>query len=191
MLSKRFEEALVFAARTHSGQVRKGTSVPYVSHLLGVTGIALDYGADEDEAIAALLHDAVEDQGGLPILEEIRHCFGDRVAEIVDGCTDSYTTPKPPWMERKRAYLKRVHSASASVCLVSAADKLYNVQAILRGHRQLGDAVWKHFNAAPEEILWYYRSLVDAFQKISDGALIHELDLMVGQLESLIRSPGR
>jgi hypothetical protein len=94
-------------------------------------------------------------------------------------------------MERKRAYLKRVDSASASVCLVSAADKLYNVQGILRDHRQVGDAVWKRFNAGPEEVLWYYRSLVDAFQKISDSALIRELDLVVGELESLVKGPGR
>src|SRR5205085_11747027 len=122
-LTQRFEEALAFAARLHKSQLRKGTGVPYVSHLLAVAGIALEHGADEDEAIAALLHDAIEDQGGAATREEIRRRFGDRVVGIVDGCSDTDVSPKPPWRERKEAYIAHVRDASPSVRLVSAADK--------------------------------------------------------------------
>src|ERR1051325_12202408 len=129
-LTSRFEDALSFAARLHSGQLRKGTAIPYVSHLLAVASVALEHGADEDEAIAALLHDAVEDQGGAPTREEIRRRFGDRVVEIVDGCTDAETVPKPPWRERKERYIAHVAEASPSVRLVSASDKLHNARSI-------------------------------------------------------------
>lgn len=186
-MTDRFERALVFASRAHSGQKRKGTDIPYVAHLMGVAGIALEYGADEDEAIAALLHDAVEDQGGLPMLEEIRRCFGDRVAEIVEGCTDSHAIPKPPWLERKKAYLAHLRSASPSIVLVSAADKLHNARAILRDYRVIGEKVWARFHASREEVLWYYRSLVDAFGALGAGPLVEELRRVVGEIEQLHR----
>jgi GTP pyrophosphokinase len=125
MLSKRFNEALTFAADLHATQTRKGSGVPYIAHLLGVASIALEYGAQEDEAIAALLHDAIEDQGGIATREEIRRRFGDTVTAIVEGCTDAHTTPKPPWRERKEAYIAHLHHASPAVILVSAADKLH------------------------------------------------------------------
>src|SRR5262249_41201230 len=138
-LSSRFREALVFAAELHRDQVRKGTTVPYVAHLLGVAGIVLEHGADEDEAIAALLHDAVEDQGGPPTREAIRRRFGERVAAIVDGCTDADKTPPPPWRARKEACVAHVRHASPSVLLVSAADKLHNSRAILNDYRLDGE----------------------------------------------------
>src|SRR5271166_6381602 len=127
-LSSRFVRALGYAARLHARQLRKRTERPYIGHLLSVTSIVIEYGGDEDMAIAALLHDAVEDQGGIPRLREIRKKFGKRVAHIVDGCTDSYTEPKPPWLQRKRGYIERVSSESEDVRLVSAADKLSNAR---------------------------------------------------------------
>src|SRR5437588_8327976 len=131
LLSTRFEEALVFATQLHREQTRKGTRIPYIAHLLGVTSIVLEHGGNEDEAIAALLHDAIEDQGGASTREEIRRQFGDRVVEIVDGCTDTDVMPKPPWRARKEAYLAHIIEATPSVRLVSAADKLHNARAIL------------------------------------------------------------
>ncbi|MCX7168598.1 MAG: HD domain-containing protein [Rhodocyclales bacterium] len=134
-LTARFSEALTLAHHLHGGQVRKGTAVPYVAHVLAVAGIALEHGADEDEAIAALLHDAVEDCGGAPVLADIRHRFGDRVADIVSACSDTDVTPKPPWQARKEAYLAHLKDAPASVRLVSAADKLHNARTILADYR--------------------------------------------------------
>ena len=186
-LSPRFEEALVYATRLHNGQYRKGTSVPYVAHLLSTAGIALEYGADEDEAIAALLHDAVEDQGGAATLEEIRRRFGDRVAEIVAGCSDSDTIPKPPWQERKEAYIAHLRTASASVRRVSAADKLHNARAILRDYRLIGEALWDRFAGGKEGTLWYYRALVEAFQEAGTTPLVEELDRVVSELENMAK----
>ncbi len=157
----RFRAALVLAAEVHADQRRKGTEIPYVAHVLAVTAIVLEHGGDEDEAIAALLHDAVEDGGGRPMLERIRNEFGERVAMIVDGCTDAYVDPKPPWAERKRAYLAELVTADDAVVLVSAADKLHNATAILNDHRAVGDAVWGRFKATPEETVGYYVALAD------------------------------
>ena len=122
MLGERFDQALLYAGRLHARQVRKGTRIPYVAHLLAVTSIVLENGGDEDEAIAALLHDAVEDQGGASVRREIEARFGPRVAAIVEGCSDSQVVPKPPWRARKEAYIAHVQQASASVRLVSAAS---------------------------------------------------------------------
>src|SRR6478672_7509499 len=128
MLSERFTQALTFATQLHANQKRKGSGVPYIAHLLGTASLALEHGANEDEAIAALLHDAIEDQGGAPTREEIRRRFGDTVTAIVDGCTDADVTPKPPWRARKEAYIAHVASAAKSVLLVSSADKLHNAR---------------------------------------------------------------
>ncbi|MHC4178510.1 MAG: HD domain-containing protein, partial [Planctomycetota bacterium] len=125
-LSDRFSQALVYAAALHADQRRKISGEPYLAHLLGVASIALQHGADENEAIAALLHDAIEDQGGPAAREEIRRRFGREVAEIVAGCSDADTVPKPPWRHRKQAHLDNLRHAPASVRLVSAADKLHN-----------------------------------------------------------------
>ncbi|MBE9033635.1 HD domain-containing protein [aff. Roholtiella sp. LEGE 12411] len=185
MLSERFTAALTYATQLHANQVRKSSGIPYVAHLLGVTSIALEYGANEDEAIAALLHDAVEDQGGAATREEIRRRFGDNVTAIVDGCTDADTTPKPPWRKRKEAYIAHIPTASPSVLLVSSADKLYNAQSIIKDYRVLGESLWERFQGGREGTLWYYRALVDAFKKTVNTALITELERIVSELEAL------
>jgi len=186
--SKRFIQALGYAARIHARQIRKKTDRPYIGHLLSVTSIVIEYGGDEEMAIAALLHDAVEDQGGLPRLREIRKRFGKRVAHIVDGCTDSYTEPKPPWLERKHAYVQRVASEPADVRLVSAADTLSNVRETLHDVRMHGEAVFDRFAGKKEGTLWYYRALVDAFLNAGNNPLIEELHRAVTELECCVGS---
>lgn len=192
ILGPRFEDALMYAAKLHASQIRKGSRVPYVSHLMAVASIALEYGADEDEAIAALLHDAIEDQGGSKAREEIRGRFGDRVVEIVDGCTDADTKPKPPWRERKEAYIAHIKDASPSVHLVSAADKLSNARAILKDYRSLGDKLWERFKGGKEGTLWYYRSLSDVFLAVYPSPLADELDRVVSEIERRVQriEPG-
>jgi len=189
ILSQRFEDALVYAARLHAKQIRKGTTIPYVSHLLSVASIVLEHGGNEVEAIAALLHDAIEDQGGTETREEIRRRFGDAVVSIVDGCTDAEVIPKPPWKERKEQYIARLSHASPSILLVSAADKLHNARAILGDYRALGENLWDRFNGGKEGTLWYYKSLVDAFKQAAAGTalapLIEELERVVGEIEKL------
>jgi GTP pyrophosphokinase len=182
-LTARFREALVYAAELHAEQMRKASDVPYVAHLLGVASIALEHGADEDEAIAALLHDAVEDQGGQRTADAIRRRFGDRVTEIVLGCTDADTIPKPPWRERKEAYIAHLENASSSVWLVAASDKLYNAQSILADFRRLGDAVWSRFSGGREGTLWYYRALSNKLRDKAPPALAVELERVVNELE--------
>ncbi|HEY0079964.1 MAG TPA: HD domain-containing protein [Pyrinomonadaceae bacterium] len=186
LLTSRFEDALVYATRLHAAQVRKGSGVPYVAHLLGVASLALEHGADEDEAVAALLHDAVEDQGGAPRLEEIRARFGERVARIVAGCTDADTIPKPPWRERKEQYIAHLAEADASVRLVSAADKLHNARAILSDYRTQGETLWPRFKGGRDGTLWYYRALVEAFRAFGPTPLTDELARVVDEMERLV-----
>ncbi len=184
-LSDRFAEALVLAHELHAGQVRKGTAIPYVSHVLAVAEIVLDYGGDEDEAIASLLHDAVEDCGGAPVLADIRHRFGDRVADIVAACSDTDQTPKPPWQARKEAYLAHLSDAPAS-----AADKLHNARAILADYREIGEVLWDRFNASKAQTLWYYRALVEAFEAHGSTPLVTELARTVAEIERLAGGSG-
>ena len=186
MLSERFSEALTYATCLHAKQIRKGSGVPYIAHLLGVASIALEYGANEEEAIAALLHDAIEDQGGDATRREIRRRFGDTVTEIVDGCTDSETIPKPPWRERKEAYIAHISSASPSVLLVSSADKLYNARSILQDYRIVGEEIWQRFTGGKIGTLWYYRALVEAFRQVKITPLVAELKRVVVELEQLV-----
>lgn len=187
-LSDRFTEALVYAVQLHAKQTRKGSGAPYVSHLLRVAGIALEYGADEDEAIAALLHDAVEDQGGAATRDAIRRRFGDRVAEIVDGCTDTDQQPKPPWRQRKEAYLAHLRTASHSVRLVSACDKLDNARSILADYRTGGESLWERFRGGRQGTLWYLQSVVEILKQEEAGPLVDELERVVGELVSLVRA---
>ena len=182
-VTTRFENALVFAAQLHREQRRKGSNVPYVSHLLAVAALVLEHGGDEDEAIAALLHDAIEDQGGLTARDRILRRFGERVASIVEGCTDSQVIPKPPWEERKRVYIARIGEESASVRLVSAADKLHNARCILSDYRNLGEELWRRFEGHREGTLWYYRSVVDALVRSGRTPLVDELERVVGEIE--------
>src|SRR4051812_35754444 len=141
-LGARFQRAFQFAAEMHRGQTRKASSIPYVAHLIGVTSLVLEAGGDEDLAIAALLHDVVEDCGGTPMLKEVRRRFGSRVAKVVDGCTDAYTDPKPPWRERKERYIARLRNEDKDTRLVSAQDKLNNVRSIVSDYRVGGESVW-------------------------------------------------
>lgn len=185
LVSPRFEDALAFTARLHATQTRKGTEIPYIGHLLAVSSLVITHGGVEDEAIAGLLHDAVEDQGGRPILEMIRARFGKRVATIVKGCTDTDMQPKPPWRKRKEGHLHRLKEASSSVKLVAAADKLDNVRAIVADHRLQGSDIWKRFNAGREQQQWFYRACVTALQNSRHESIIRELDAAVRQLEAL------
>jgi (p)ppGpp synthase/HD superfamily hydrolase len=185
-LGPRFERALVFATREHAGQHRKGTAVPYVAHLLGVASLVLEAGGDEDLAIAALLHDVVEDCGGAPMLKEIRRRFGKRVAHVVDGCTDTDLEPKPPWRQRKEDYVAHLRTADADTRLVSAADKLYNVRSIVATYREIGDRVWERFHGKRDGTLWYYRTLLDEFQRKKSSPLIRELERAVIELEAVV-----
>jgi len=185
-LSQKSEEALVDATRAHCNQTRKKTGIPYIAHILGVTAIALEYGGDETEAIGALLHDIVEDCGGAERLVEIRKKFGDAVAKIVDGCTDTNQTPKPPWRERKEAYLAHLKESDSSTRLVSASDKLHNTRAILADLRRHGLEVFERFSGKKEGTLWYYRALVTAFRQHGDHTdLIDELDRVMTEIERL------
>jgi len=154
MLTGRFDDALVFASRLHRAQRRKGTDIPYVSHLMAVSALVLEHGGNEDQAIAALLHDAAEDQGGATILEEIRGRFGEPVARIVADCTDAWEEPKPDWRPRKEAYIAKLPAKHASSLLVSLADKTHNARAILNDYRVLGDALWSRFNGGREGTFW-------------------------------------
>ncbi len=183
---KRLSHALEMAVRLHANQLRKGSSIPYVAHLLSVAGIAMEYGANEDETIAALLHDAVEDAGGKPTLELIRTEFGDNVAEIVDGCTDADVIPKPPWKERKLKYIAHLVHASAPVRLVCASDKLHNARSVLSELRKSNGAeVWSKFKGGRDGTLWYYRAVLTELLKHERSPLNEELERVVGELERL------
>lgn len=186
-LSARFQEAMLYADELHRDQTRKGTSIPYISHPLAVAGIVMEHGGGENEAIAALLHDGIEDGGGQPVREEILRRFGEQVAEIVEGCTDTDQTPKPPWLERKKAYIEHVRHAPPSVALVSAADKLHNGRAILLDYRSLGEQLWPRFNGGKKGTLWYYRAIIEAFEEAGTvpPVLMGELDRTVSELEAL------
>jgi (p)ppGpp synthase/HD superfamily hydrolase len=183
----KFENALVYAFQLHKDQVRKGTSIPYITHLLAVASIVGENRGTEDEVVSALLHDASEDQGGEPTLREIRERFGNEVAEIVDGCTDTYENPKPPWRERKERYLAHLANTSDSVRLVSSADKLHNARTVLSDYRLLGEDLWTRFNGKKAGTLWYYRAIVDTLR--GDGPIVEELDRVVTELETLSGKP--
>jgi (p)ppGpp synthase/HD superfamily hydrolase len=163
-LTERYSDALTFAAEAHRSQVRKGTSVPYLSHLLAVSGLVLEHGGDEDQAIAGLLHDAIEDVG-THLRGPIRDRFGPDVLAIVEGCTDAEVIPKPPWQARKERYIAHLQTAPLPVLRVSAADKLHNARCILSDYRAIGPSLWQRFNATPTQIAWYYRSLADVFAR--------------------------
>src|ERR671932_156876 len=184
---EKFEKALLYAARLHRDQTRKGTYTPYIPHLLAVAAIVGENGGTEDEVVAALLHDAPEDQGGEERLEDIRTRFGDAVAKVVAGCTDTYEEPKPAWRPRKEAYVERMSSAPASVRLVSAADKLHNARSILADLRAVSDDLWDRFTGGKEGTLWYYRALVEAYAAAGSNPVLEELDRVVQEIDALAR----
>jgi (p)ppGpp synthase/HD superfamily hydrolase len=184
MLSPRFNEAIEYAAWLHKDQFRKGTEIPYIAHPVAVSMIAIQYGATEDEAIAALLHDAIEDQGREGQTKvEILEKFGAPVLAIVEGCTDATEMPKPPWRERKERYVASIAHKSASIRLVSACDKLHNAQAILRDYQAIGDELWQRFRGGKDGTLWYYRALADAFKAAGALPMLGVLEQVVGELE--------
>jgi (p)ppGpp synthase/HD superfamily hydrolase len=190
-LGPRFLRAFDFAAEKHAGQTRKASTIPYIAHLMGVASLVLEFGGDEDMVIAALLHDVVEDCGGVPMLKEVRREFGTRVARIVDGCTDSDIEPKPPWRERKESYIRHLKDAEDDTRLVSAADKVNNVRSILADYREVGESVWARFHGGREGTLWYYRALLQEFLR-KPNRLIREFELAVRELEAgaKLSAPG-
>ncbi|MDO8476146.1 MAG: HD domain-containing protein [Candidatus Rokubacteria bacterium] len=184
-LTHRFEQALIYACHVHGGQTRKETTIPYIGHLLSVASLVIEDGGDEDEAIAALLHDAVEDQGGKPRLDDIRTRFGEKVARIVKGCTDADTVPKPEWLPRKQGYIRHLRTAPPEVLRVSCADKLHNARAILADYRTLEDALFTRFTGGKAGTLWYYACLVNVFRERRPGGLAEELERVVRELRRL------
>jgi len=185
-LSPRFSDALSYVAALHAGQRRKVSGEPYISHLLAVAAIVMEYGGNEDEAIAALLHDAVEDQGGAATLDEIRGRFGAAVAEIVVGCTDTAETPKPPWRKRKESHIARLRDASPSIRLVVAADKLHNAHSLHREYRRRGESLWAFFHGGRDGTLWYYRAVTDVLKQAALTPIIEELDRAVEELDRAV-----
>ena len=178
-LSTKFRKALSYAFDLHADQIKKASGVPYVGHLLSVAGTVLEHAGTETQAIAALLHDAAEDQGGRKTLNKIERKFGREVADIVEDCTDSWETPKPPWLNRKSAYIEHARHLSPPSLRVSAADKVHNSYAILRDLRNQGEKVWERFSAKPDDMISYYESLVRAFREAGGGRLVDELERIV------------
>jgi (p)ppGpp synthase/HD superfamily hydrolase len=190
-LGRRLQDAFKYAADQHAGQTRKTSAVPYIAHLMAVTSLVLEASGDEDMAIAALLHDVVEDCGGMPRLREIRKKFGTRVAKIVGGCTDSFGEEKGEWLQRKQNYLSEVKHADAETRLVSACDKLHNVRTIVSDYRNIGEDVWERFSGKKAGSLWYYRALSDEYQRRNANEITRELALVVEELERLAGKPAK
>jgi (p)ppGpp synthase/HD superfamily hydrolase len=187
--SERFDRALTRAVEYHRGQRRKGSGTPYVGHLLAVAGYVLEDGGSEDEAIAALLHDALEDQYRDDLPSELREEFGPEVLAIVEGCSqEKLPGEKLTWRERKQRYIDNLEAASPQVCRVSLADKLANVRSMLRDHREVGERLWTRFNAGPENIVWFYESLAERYSSLRPGAMAAEFAHEVERLRKLVRS---
>lgn len=189
--SERLARALALAERLHRDQMRKASSIPYVSHLLAVAALTLEYGGDEDQAMAALLHDAAEDQGGVATLEMIRDDFGDRVAAMVAACSDTFETPKPEWRTRKESFVSGLESISLDALLVVAADKLHNATTMLEGYRAIGIELWSRFTGSRDQQLWYLESVAEICARRLRGdalRLADRLSSVVAQLEEETRT---
>jgi (p)ppGpp synthase/HD superfamily hydrolase len=184
-LSERFLRGLDKAFTLHQGQLRKASQTPYFAHLMTVSALVLENGGSEDQAIAALLHDAVEDAGGLDTLVEIREEFGENVADLVDACTDSYTQPKPDWEPRKRDYLEKLKTASDDVLLISLADKIHNARSILRDLHLTGESTWEKFKGKKAGTLWYYQALANIFDEAPYPTLKNEFRNLVDEMHTL------
>jgi len=184
-LSSRFDQALLYAVEIHHGQMRSKTGIPFVAHLLGVTALVLEHGGSELEAIAALLHDAVEDAGGRERLREIEKKFGPEVAALVTECTDSFDEPMPPWKQRKETYLSRLGELTDPGRLIMIADKVHNARALLRSYRLHGERVWSRYQGEKRGTLWYYRALAEGLQGEPYAALAADLDQAVLEIEQL------
>jgi (p)ppGpp synthase/HD superfamily hydrolase len=193
--STAFRDALTYAADVHNGQVKKGTPIPYFSHLLAVCALVLEQGGDEEEAIACLLHDTLEDHPEKVSREDLHERFGARVARIVEGCTDTppgyHGGSKPPWHERKRRYIEHLRLEGSSLARVALADKLHNARAMLADYRVLGNALWARFNAGKDDQLWYFRELVGAFRQAGAPVqMLEEFNEVVSELEKLSGAPA-
>jgi (p)ppGpp synthase/HD superfamily hydrolase len=185
-LGERFIDALGYATRAHDGQLRGSDEQPYIAHLLRVTGLVIQDGGSENEAIAALLHDSVEDQGGMARLDDIRERYGEEVAGIVEECTDSFGDPKPPWRERKENYIRNLDTASEGALLVSVADKLDNTRSMLRGYRLRGEQQWSRTGKSVDDVRWYYGTLAERLCALHPGPLADELVRTVAELRRII-----
>lgn len=185
ILGDDFERALVLAHQLHRTQTRKTNDIPYIAHLLSVAALVIEDGGNEEQAIAALLHDAIEDQGGSDTQTLIREQFGTRVASLVVACSDTDQVPKPPWRERKEAHIARIAGAEPAVLRIIAADKLHNARALVRDLRVQGNRMWGRFNGGRQGSLWYYRSLCDTLKRTYQGHLVEELERVVTELEQL------
>ncbi len=186
-LTDRFQHALQQAYQLHHGHFRKESGIPYLAHLLSVSALVMENGGDEDQAIAALLHDAVEDQGGLDTLNLIKDQFGDEVARIVEGCTDAYTNPKPDWEPRKEAYFIKLRQADEKILLVSLADKVHNARSIRLDLLASGEQAWEKFNGKRSGSIKYYQTLVEIFERSPYDPLKQELRSLVAEFETYDR----
>jgi (p)ppGpp synthase/HD superfamily hydrolase len=185
-LTPAFEDALVSAARLHAGQARKGSDTPYISHLMSVAALVLEFGGSQEQVIAALLHDAIEDQAhGEPerLRGEVRRRFGDEVLTIVEGCTDTDEEPKPEWSIRKRRYIERLRREDSSIALVAIADKLHNARSMLADYRTIGEELWCRFNAPRADQLWYLKSVARAVENRVPAAILTELKSIIKEFE--------
>jgi (p)ppGpp synthase/HD superfamily hydrolase len=189
VFTDRFRGAVALAQAIHEGQRRPGTGIPYLAHLLVVTGLVVEDGGDEDQAIAAMLHDAVEDGGGRPLLDRIARAFGSRVAEIVEGCSDTVDgQPVEPWIERKRRYLAHLQTVDDEAVLrVALADKVHNAGSIVRAYRQDGHGLWERFGErSAREELWYYGGLLELFERRRPGPPTEDLRHALAELTWLV-----
>lgn len=186
-LTKRFTSALEFAMDKHGTQIRKGDGgIPYMGHLLSVTGLVIESGGSEDVAIAALLHDSAEDAGGETTLAEIREKFGEEVEKIVRECSDTFEVPKPPWPERKKTYIAGLEHASQEALLVSLADKLDNLRGMLRDYGTVKDELWDRFRTkSAEDQFWYYGTLLEVYERrIGDNWMVGDLKAVLTRLQA-------
>lgn len=183
-LGPKFEEALLFANRIHAQQKRKASGAPYLAHILGVTALVLEDGGSEEEAIAALLHDAAEDQGGEEVLAAIREKFGEKVEQIVRECSDTLVSPKPPWKERKEDHLNGLENALPETIRIMQADKVYNARNLQRTLIEQGPQTWQNFKGGREGTLWYFRQMHTLLSQTHSGYLMDELARLIEVLES-------
>jgi (p)ppGpp synthase/HD superfamily hydrolase len=185
VVGDRFVAAVAEAVRLHAHQARKSSSVPYVSHLLAVAGLVLEHGGDEDQAIAALLHDGPEDQGGEATLAAISEQFGPRVGAIVAACSDTFVTPKPPWRARKEAYIAHLDDAGTDVWPVTLADKVHNARTIVADLRAAGPTTLDRFTGGREGTVWYYGTLAERLSTLAPGPLADELVALAAEMRAL------
>ncbi len=194
-LTERFDQALVFASVAHRTQTRKGGSIPYMGHLLAVASLVIENHGDEDTVIAALLHDTVEDQGGLEMLRSVKQTFGERVAAIVMEVSDNEGDPKPPWRARKQAFIDSIPGLSPEARLIALADKLHNTRSTVDEFRRVGELVWTRFHGRRDGTLWYYREVLRAFQLgpgstgVTNEPLLQDLTRAINELFALAGEP--